>query len=290
MIPIDECLDGHLYFIETWGLTYGIWNSENKAFEVSSREEELHWDADGRAKPVKMIEKAPVFAETNAGKHAKDKYFEEWNKAEGTIVQACGAVFLDLDGTVLNWMNGGPVANAVETVNAWARQGIQIIITTRRGHAWPDESPYSPKNTEALLRRIGLLYDRIVYDIHSPRMVINDEGAEAIHHPASQDWNYPNFPFDHDRHIPHDRELPRFGIAATITCGPRRIFYFHTREMGEAQSAMKLMGYPPEEYETNRFCVRSCDEGDRFICLLTDAEFAHLVEAESRKRPENSEE
>jgi hypothetical protein len=260
-IPLGDCVHGALYLIYARNGSYGIYREDEKGFELARTkftstfiDMEYHWDTGapyGTCKPRKMVEQAPEFADTTAGKEKKLKYLQSWEEAEEDKL---GAVFLDIDGTVIDWQTGKPVANAVETVNQWKRMGIQIILTTRRGNAWPMGSPFCPQETQRMLDGIGLEYDHIVYDIHSPRLVINDEGAEAIHHPASTDWGYPDYPFELDKM--YEGEPPaKYGTVATVKGLVKKSYRFFTMDIHRVRSAMELMGYKVDSYTTSKFEV-----------------------------------
>lgn len=303
-IPIADCVDGALYMIHARNSSFGIFR-EGKGFQIyvnkfgrDALDFELHWDTSGKfgtAKPSKLIEMSPEFPDTPTGKKQILEYLIGYSKGDESMM---GAVFLDIDGTVIDWATGAPVANAVETVNKWHRMGIQVILTTRRGHVWPKGSPFSTEATEKLLEDIGLKYQRIVYDVHSPRLVINDEGAGAINHPASKGWDYPDYPFDIGA-IRFGSPPAKYGIVAIVDgvdsvkvgFGRKRLPFF-TLDSFAVTDAMALMGYGPESYRLSKFMAVSpgvyfppdCERDAYVIKELTEKEFQDYRDLDKKRK------
>lgn len=70
MIPIDQCLHGHLYALDSRNLSCGVYCSDTNGF-IGIREkygelylfEEFHWDTGpphGTAKPLTLICECPI--------------------------------------------------------------------------------------------------------------------------------------------------------------------------------------------------------------------------------------
>jgi ribonucleotide monophosphatase NagD (HAD superfamily) len=109
----------------------------------------------------------------------------------GFVQGARGALFIDIDGTIVNHGTDTPVPFAVEKINRAYDKGYTIILTTLRGDGWADQTHLTCMSTLRLLKDIGLKYHHIIWNCQSPRIVINDEGAIAINHPANGSWeNY----------------------------------------------------------------------------------------------------
>jgi hypothetical protein len=94
------------------------------------------------------------------------------------------AIFVDLDGVLFAYGTQELVPGAVEALKRFAAGGNQLIFTTRREYNWPG----SPEAAD-ILDRLFPDY-QILWGITSPRILINDEGAVAINHPADQPWHY----------------------------------------------------------------------------------------------------
>jgi hydroxymethylpyrimidine pyrophosphatase-like HAD family hydrolase len=95
--------------------------------------------------------------------------------------------FIDIDGTVFTQRTNDPLPGALEELERLSRDGHQIIFTTARGKEWIGHPIYDPDKTLEALKRLGIKYDRILFDISSPRVVVNDQGAYAIHHEHNAD-------------------------------------------------------------------------------------------------------
>ncbi len=94
------------------------------------------------------------------------------------------ALFCDLDGTAVFWGTSTFVPGAYEQLKAFHDSGNELIFTTMRGRFTEGFAPVEP-----MLQQLfpGC---RILFDITSPRIVINDAGAIAINHPRDAAWNY----------------------------------------------------------------------------------------------------
>lgn len=93
-------------------------------------------------------------------------------------------IFADLDGSAFYFGSNTFVPNAYEQLKAFHDQGGQIIFTTARGSLWETAKP-----VEKYLK--SLFPDCLVlFNISSPRIVLNDDGARAINHPRDAAWNY----------------------------------------------------------------------------------------------------
>lgn len=116
----------------------------------------------------------------------------EWNRYK----RQYGAIFLDLDGTVVEnsgeffepyWGTTAAIAENVAAVNALFDSGkVRIIVTTSRKSSYEEQ-------TRAQLARIGLRYHDIIFGVpHAKRVVVNDfsrtnpyQSAEAINLPRN---------------------------------------------------------------------------------------------------------
>lgn len=88
--------------------------------------------------------------------------------------------FFDIDGTIIDHTTEKPLDDSIEYINWLYDQGHTIILTTQRGESFTILSRYSKVNTERLLRNLKLKYHHILYDIPSPRIIINDNGCYEI--------------------------------------------------------------------------------------------------------------
>lgn len=90
------------------------------------------------------------------------------------------AFLIDLDGTIFYWGTENLLPNVPEILKAWEARGDQIIFTTMRDEMW------SQKAAEVLKEFLSDF--RIVTQVDSPRIVINDDGAVAINHQRDNPW------------------------------------------------------------------------------------------------------
>lgn len=86
-IPIKDCKDGYLYIIHARNGSVGIYEEKNKWFWLGRYKfsdhflyPEDHWDIDedhGTVKPLREIEKAPIFKSDKEKLEYLDKKTEE---------------------------------------------------------------------------------------------------------------------------------------------------------------------------------------------------------------------
>lgn len=103
--------------------------------------------------------------------------------------QKAPSVFIDIDGVIVDSQTEEPVEGAVEEINQMYDEGWTIILTTNRGNNFSKISRYNIPNTERLLKTLGIKYHHILYDIPSPRIVINDKLAFGVVHEANRSWD-----------------------------------------------------------------------------------------------------
>lgn len=90
----------------------------------------------------------------------------------------------DLDGSAFFWGTNSFVPGAYEALKEFYDQGNQLIFVTQRGNIWETAQP-----VEKYLK--SLFPDCVVlFNISSPRILLNDQGAHAINHPRNIGWTY----------------------------------------------------------------------------------------------------
>lgn len=99
------------------------------------------------------------------------------------------AFFIDLDGTIVHQGTNDLIDGVIDRLKQIKQNGHQLFITTKRG-SWPPEHVYGRRSTERFLKSLEIEFDGIVFDVESPRIVINDGGAIGITHPAGEPWDY----------------------------------------------------------------------------------------------------
>lgn len=98
----------------------------------------------------------------------------EWNRFKSSYT----TLFVDIDGTLVEncseffspaWGESGPLQDNINKINQMYDSGkSQVILTTSR------KSTYK-KQTENQLKRLGVKYHNIIYDLyHAKRIIIND--------------------------------------------------------------------------------------------------------------------
>lgn len=106
--------------------------------------------------------------------------YEDWGTLEDWLAykDTFGTLFVDIDGVIVKnsseffsptWGETLPLVKNVEYLKNLKRDGrTQIILTTARSTKFKSQ-------TEDQLRRIGLEYDHIIFDLlHSKRLIVND--------------------------------------------------------------------------------------------------------------------
>lgn len=91
--------------------------------------------------------------------------------------------FIDVDGVILKHNTNDPIPETVDSIKKLQTQGHKIIITTKRSKNSPPE--LQPEITTKVLKDLGIEPEIILYDIDSPRIVVNDQGAYGINHPRN---------------------------------------------------------------------------------------------------------
>lgn len=100
-----------------------------------------------------------------------------------------GAIFIDLDGTIFKHGTNDPLPGAVKFLERIVEEGHQIIFTTRRGDLEFKGHPiYSEDGARTGVRSLRIPYVTILYNISSPRMVVNDDGVYAWRHQTNLEW------------------------------------------------------------------------------------------------------
>lgn len=100
------------------------------------------------------------------------------------------AFFIDMDDTIVSHGTNDLLDGALDSLKRIKAGGHQLFITTRRGDDWPAHHVYGRQLTERFLRGLGVDIDGVVYNVDSPRIVINDGGAVGINHPPRTPFTY----------------------------------------------------------------------------------------------------
>jgi len=90
------------------------------------------------------------------------------------------AYFVDLDGTLFEFGTNIFLPGTKEFLEFIKEGNHQLILTTRRGEDWDYHNVFSKAKTLQALKRLGIEYHSIVFEVESPRIVINDDGCSAI--------------------------------------------------------------------------------------------------------------
>jgi len=94
------------------------------------------------------------------------------------------AFLIDLDGTILRAGTDDLLPGALDALKKIKADGHWLGITTQRGYNFPPLHRYHIVQSERLLRtieeQIGSRFDAVLWDVPSPRVVVNDSGAVAI--------------------------------------------------------------------------------------------------------------
>ena len=90
------------------------------------------------------------------------------------------AYIVDLNGTLFKFGTNDFLPGAKDFLDFIKDNGHQLILTTRRGEDWDYHNVFSKAKTLQALKRLGIEYHSIVFEVESPRIVINDDGCSAI--------------------------------------------------------------------------------------------------------------
>lgn len=100
------------------------------------------------------------------------------------------AFFIDLDGTMVRFGTNELLPGAIEMLREIESRGHQIIFTTRRGNEYPDNHVFGVPETMKLIESLGVKYQAMLFNIDSPRIVLNDGGGLGITHPKNEPLTY----------------------------------------------------------------------------------------------------
>ena len=102
-----------------------------------------------------------------------------------------GALFFDIDGTLFYHGTGTPIGDSIETVKALADEGYKIYLTTYRGDEnWEDNHQrYGKGTTLGQLKEHEVPYEKILWNVPSPRILINDDGVGVLRVHTNEGFN-----------------------------------------------------------------------------------------------------
>lgn len=94
--------------------------------------------------------------------------------------------FIDIDGTLVKWGSSTPLPGAVDGIKRLIERGDRIVWITQRDR---DSADFDNDAILELLQKITLPTPLVVlWGYGSPRIVVNDAGAYAIHHEMNAPW------------------------------------------------------------------------------------------------------
>ena len=101
-------------------------------------------------------------------------------------------ILLDLDGTIVRHGTNELLPGRLEQMQAAVKAGHQIIFLTRRGMDWSSDHIYGRRRTEQFLRELEAkgIPGRVLFDVESPRLVINDQGARGVEVEKNGEWTF----------------------------------------------------------------------------------------------------
>jgi hydroxymethylpyrimidine pyrophosphatase-like HAD family hydrolase len=100
------------------------------------------------------------------------------------------AFFVDLDGTVVRQGTNEVLPGAREMLEKIIEMSGQIVFTTYRGDVnFKGHKIYSKNGALEAIKNLGVKYHSVIFDIESPRVVINDSGAFSINRDMDSSWD-----------------------------------------------------------------------------------------------------
>lgn len=97
--------------------------------------------------------------------------------------------FIDLDGTIFKHGTNDLLPGAQALLDAIVQKGGTIIFTTLRGDKhFPGHKVYSREGAMQGIRTLRVPYETVIFDVDSPRIVINDGGAIGVNHETNGPW------------------------------------------------------------------------------------------------------
>jgi hypothetical protein len=97
--------------------------------------------------------------------------------------------FIDLDGCIFRHGTNDLLPGAADLLKTIIDDGGEIVFTTYRGNVnFKGHRVYSEDGAMDGVRSLTVPYKTILFDVDSPRIVINDSGAYAINHVKNAPW------------------------------------------------------------------------------------------------------
>ena len=101
-----------------------------------------------------------------------------------------GIYFVDLDGTIFKHGTNDLLPGAQKLLDSILSQGGEIIFTTYRGDEnFSKHKVYSREGAMEGIRYLKIPYKTVIFDISSPRIVVNDDSCHAIQHTTNEGWS-----------------------------------------------------------------------------------------------------
>lgn len=98
----------------------------------------------------------------------------------------------DIDGTLVDWHTNEWLEGAKENLLKLHNEGHRIILITARNEINDRFTIWSPENTQKTilkdLKDLGVDYT-IIFDVPSPRTLIDDKPCKAITRKRNSSWN-----------------------------------------------------------------------------------------------------
>lgn len=101
------------------------------------------------------------------------------------------AFLVDLDGTVIRFHERAWLPGAIERLANLHRSGHEIVFVTMRGER-DKGTDWSREVTEELFQQLTFPY-RVLWDVQSPRVLVDDTSPFAIHVPRNDIGSWPEF-------------------------------------------------------------------------------------------------
>ena len=100
------------------------------------------------------------------------------------------AYIFDIDGTIVNYHTHQWIDGAREMLHTLNRKGHDIIFITMRDSIRDVDKAWSVENTYKLMEDLDFEPKAIIFNVQSPRIIIDDNKIASVRRKQNKKWEY----------------------------------------------------------------------------------------------------